>query len=121
VKRARVRGGADTDSFMLHIYAALAEKERRFISTRTKEALTIAKRLGKTWGGTNAKSLQSKQEAMERAERLRPILEELADMPSIAVAAELNKRKIETPAGGKWHAQTVIRARERLSQKEQVQ
>jgi hypothetical protein len=28
--------GADTDPFMLHIYAALAEKERRFISERTR-------------------------------------------------------------------------------------
>ena len=31
--------GADTDPFMLHIYAALAEKERRMISERTKQAL----------------------------------------------------------------------------------
>ena len=28
--------GADTDPFMLHIYAALAEKERRMIRERTK-------------------------------------------------------------------------------------
>jgi hypothetical protein len=28
--------GADTDPFLLHIYAALAEKERRMISQRTK-------------------------------------------------------------------------------------
>jgi hypothetical protein len=27
--------GADADSFMLHLYAALAEKERALISTRT--------------------------------------------------------------------------------------
>jgi DNA invertase Pin-like site-specific DNA recombinase len=31
--------GADTDPFMLHLYAALAEKERALISRRTKEAL----------------------------------------------------------------------------------
>ncbi len=31
--------GADADSFMLHIYAALAEKERALISRRTKDAL----------------------------------------------------------------------------------
>jgi DNA invertase Pin-like site-specific DNA recombinase len=30
--------GADTDPFMLHIYAALAEKERRMISERTRAA-----------------------------------------------------------------------------------
>src|SRR6201984_1868635 len=34
--------GADTDPFMLHLYAALAEKERRMISQRTKDALAAA-------------------------------------------------------------------------------
>jgi hypothetical protein len=40
---------------------------------------------------------------------LRPILAELAGMSARAVAAELNKRKIETPVGGRWHALTVFR------------
>ena len=31
--------GADADPFMLHLYAALAEKERRLISDRTRAAL----------------------------------------------------------------------------------
>ena len=31
--------GADADPFMLHLYAALAEKERRLIAERTKAAL----------------------------------------------------------------------------------
>src|SRR5208337_3606356 len=31
--------GRDTDPFLLHIYAAFAEKERRLISIRTKEGL----------------------------------------------------------------------------------
>jgi hypothetical protein len=66
-------------------------------------------------GGTNAKSLEIKQEAMARAEALRPILTDLAELPALAVAAELNRRKVATPAGGKWHAQTVIRVRERLA------
>jgi DNA invertase Pin-like site-specific DNA recombinase len=35
--------GADTDPFMLHLFAALAEKERALISRRTKEALAAAK------------------------------------------------------------------------------
>ncbi len=31
--------GPDVDPFILHIYAALAEKERALISQRTREAL----------------------------------------------------------------------------------
>ena len=38
--------GADADPFMLHFYAALAEKERRLISTRTKDALAARKAQG---------------------------------------------------------------------------
>lgn len=39
------------DKFQLHIYAALAEQEREFISIRTKQALAEAKRRGATLGG----------------------------------------------------------------------
>ena len=35
--------GRDADPFMLHLYAALAEKERRLISERAKAALAIRK------------------------------------------------------------------------------
>ena len=35
--------GADTEPFLLHLYAALAEKERALISTRTKAALVQAR------------------------------------------------------------------------------
>ena len=35
--------GADADPFMLHLYAALAEKERRLISERTRAALSSRK------------------------------------------------------------------------------
>ncbi|WP_287238617.1 recombinase family protein [Mesorhizobium sp.] len=38
--------GADADPFMLHLYAALAEEERRLISERTKAALASRKTTG---------------------------------------------------------------------------
>src|SRR5260370_11516315 len=64
----------DTDPFMLHIYDALAEKERRLISERTKAGLAAAKRRGVKRGGTNAQSLMAAAEAKERAEALRPVV-----------------------------------------------
>src|SRR3954470_20335114 len=47
--------GADADPFMLHLYAALAEKERRMISERTRGALASRKLQGAKLGNpTNA-------------------------------------------------------------------
>jgi DNA invertase Pin-like site-specific DNA recombinase len=42
--------GADADPFMLHLYAALAEKERRLISERTRAALADRKIKGARLG-----------------------------------------------------------------------
>jgi DNA invertase Pin-like site-specific DNA recombinase len=106
--------GADTDPFLLHLFAALAERERRVIGERTRLALRAAKDRGVKLGGTNRKSLENRADALARAEQIRPIFTELADMSARAVAAELNRRGIETPAGGKWHAVTVNRVRQRL-------
>jgi DNA invertase Pin-like site-specific DNA recombinase len=106
--------GADCDPFMLHIYAALAEKERRLISRRTKEALAIRKAQGKPQGGLNAGGIKNRDEAKERAEQLRPIFAELAGLSTRKIAVELNARGIATPAGGRWHAVTVQRVMSRL-------
>src|SRR5688572_27117174 len=42
--------GRDADPFMLHLYAALAEKERRLISERTRAALAAKKANGAKLG-----------------------------------------------------------------------
>ena len=107
--------GADCDPFMLHIYAALAEKERALISRRTKDALAARKAQGKPQGGLNAGGIRNRDEAKERAEQLRPVFAELAGKSARAIAAVLNERGIATPrAGGRWHAVTVQRVMSRL-------
>jgi DNA invertase Pin-like site-specific DNA recombinase len=107
--------GADADPFMLHLYAALAEKERRLISQRTKDALAAKKAQGVKLGGLNAKGIANRDEAKARAEALRPILAELNGLSARAIAAELNKRNAPTPNGGPWHSMTVIRVQRRLA------
>lgn len=113
--------GRDTDPFMLHIYAAFAEKERRMISIRTKEGLAAAKRRGVKLGGTNAESVRQAAQAKAFAESLRPIVSALAaeGMSMSQIAEQLNKRRIKTAgrAGvhGRWHSQQVKRLVERLA------
>jgi DNA invertase Pin-like site-specific DNA recombinase len=111
--------GRDTDPFLLHIYAAFAEKERRMISIRTKEGLARAKARGVKLGGENEQSRVNRAEAETRARALRPILADIvrdrSEMSATAIAAELNRRKVETlRPGSRWYAQTVIRIRRRL-------
>ena len=85
------------------------------IGERTKAGLAAAKAKGKKLGGLNAMGIENRQAALNRAEKLRPLFTKLATMSARKAAEELNRRQIETPAGGKWHAVTVIRVRERLA------
>ncbi len=58
--------GADTDPFLLHLYAALAEKERKLISERTKAAMKAAKARGVRVGGLRQKGVELEREAKQR-------------------------------------------------------
>jgi DNA invertase Pin-like site-specific DNA recombinase len=105
--------GAQADPFLLHIYAALAEQERRMISERTRAGLHAARKRGVRLGSATI-GRDNKRAAQQRAKALRPILKSLDGQSARAVAAELNRRKIETPRGLKWSAMTVIRVQRRL-------
>ena len=52
--------GRDCDPFMLHIYAAMAEKERSLIAQRTHDALQAAKQRGKKLGLSNPNRTDAK-------------------------------------------------------------
>jgi DNA invertase Pin-like site-specific DNA recombinase len=108
--------GSDVDPFVLHLFAALAQKERSLISARTKEGLKAAKARGKKLGGWTSGSEASKRQADELAERMRPILAELSHVPSARrIAAELNRRGIKSATGRQWSSKTVVRLRDRLN------
>jgi DNA invertase Pin-like site-specific DNA recombinase len=99
--------------FMLHVYAAVAEEERRMIAARTKAGLAAAKANGAELG--NAKlAADNHAAAVARAKKIKPILRELRDMSARAAATELNARAVPTPTGALWSAKTVIRVRERV-------
>src|SRR5947207_5089912 len=60
--------GADADPFMLHLYAALAEKERALISARTRAALAAKKAQGVKLGNPrNMPEAASKGRESQRA------------------------------------------------------
>lgn len=107
--------GADADPFMLHIYAALAEKVRRDIAQRTRDALAAKKAQGVKLGGLNAKGIANRDAALECAKALAPIFAELGDKSAREIARILNERKVETPTGKQWSAMTVNRVRQRLA------
>ena len=105
--------GPNVDPFTLHIYAALAQQERRMIADRTRAGLAAAKAHGVKLGNP-ALAARNRDAAAERAESLRPIFAELGGLSAHKAAAELDRRAVPTPTGRPWSAKTVLRVRERL-------
>jgi DNA invertase Pin-like site-specific DNA recombinase len=107
--------GPTVDPFVLHIYAALAEKERALISERTKAALAAAKARGVQLGNPRLAEARARanKEMAEAAERhavltlphILPLHEEGKSLR--AIARELTARGVPTARGGQWHAVQV--------------
>ena len=105
--------GRNVDPFTLHIYAALAEQERRMISQRTVAGLQAAKAKGKKLGTYSAVlAKQNASAAAARDAKLEPILRQLGNMPLRKIAIELEQRGF-----GKIAFKTVERAQIRLGLK----
>jgi DNA invertase Pin-like site-specific DNA recombinase len=114
--------GSDVDPFILHLFAALAQKERAMISSRTKAALAAAKARGVTLGGPElAKARKAavgslKALADQHAANVLPVIREIrrAGASSLhQIADALNARGITTPRGGQWYASSVRNVLER--------
>lgn len=95
--------------FQLHIFAALAQEERRLISERTKAALSEAKRRGVILG-SNGKYLAAKNRkaADEFAAKLRSKLDaDLLRRSYSDIARHLNESGFLTANGRRFYPQTV--------------
>ena len=131
--------GRDCDDFTLHIYASLAEQERRMISERIKAALARSRnrgRLGLRNPIMHSKAFRRRLQAaaaaalrkasMERAEAYRVPIEWALAQPGIdgkpisfrGAGEKLNALKIPSPMGGRWSSMNVADLAVRLRLRE---
>jgi DNA invertase Pin-like site-specific DNA recombinase len=109
--------GRDADPLMLHLYAALAEKERRLISERTKSALAAKKAQGAKLG--NPRNLadagsMGRQTLISSADAfaagLLPLMKSLRSSGATtldALTRGLNERGVRPARGSRWHVSSV--------------
>jgi DNA invertase Pin-like site-specific DNA recombinase len=116
--------GSDVEPFLLHLYTALAEKERAVISQRTKAALAAAKARGQALGNPRLAEARATVNAIRTATAdtfaaiVAPAIREAqaAGAKSLRqIAATLNARGIATARGGKWEAATVANVLKRIA------
>jgi DNA invertase Pin-like site-specific DNA recombinase len=109
--------GRDADPFMLHLYAALAEKERRLISERTTAALQAKKASGAKLGNPTNLCIAGAIErdtqvhiADEFARNLKPWVQAIQKAGAATlseIASALNARGIRPARGNNWHRSSV--------------
>jgi DNA invertase Pin-like site-specific DNA recombinase len=116
--------GADVDPFVLHLFAALAQKERAMISARTKAALAAAKARGQVLGNPRLAEARAAVNALRAADAetfaatVAPIIREAqaAGAKSLRqIAAALNGLGVSTRKGKRWEAATVLNVLKRIA------
>ncbi len=121
----------EADEFTVHILAAVAQRERKLTSDRTKAALAAAKARGVQLGNPNgaaaiqragkgnaAALLAVRENAAGRAAEYAETIVDVraggaTSLP--AIARELNERGIVTARGGRWHPSSVRNLLTRLA------
>lgn len=115
--------GADVDPFVLHLFAALSEKERSLISQRTRDALAPMVGTGKLGNRTTdprKKNLAQAQAMGAAANKAAALAFGRCVMPTIealvatgksmnAIAGQLNGMSVPTMRGGRWTSKAVSR------------
>ncbi len=107
--------------FELHLWAALAEQEREFVSQRTKAALAAAKERGVKLGGPRPNLDKHNHLRAERAQQAAQSVKSLvvplrkAGATLQQVADSLNGAGVRTARGNCWRPEQVRRVLERLA------
>ena len=125
--------GKDVDNFTLHIYASLAEQERKMISERLKAAFAIQKKHGRKFGfELHSRAKRRRIAALGRAIQMKAAAEwteghryyiewalaqpgEDGELISFnAAARKLNELGIKSPKDKLWWGATLQRSVQRL-------
>jgi DNA invertase Pin-like site-specific DNA recombinase len=120
--------GRQADPFVLHLYAALAEKERQLISERTRAGLAAAKARGVRLGNPHLRAglpsyvaaarLAQQAKADTRAQDLAPLIAaaRASGCTTLQLLADyLNAMHVPAARGGRWSPTTVGRVVKRLA------
>ncbi len=109
----RIANLPNADNFQIHLFAAMAQQEREFISLRTKSALREwkAKNPNKKLGNPNIASINKKRKykARQFASTISTVIMPLRNrgMTYQQIANTLNDMKMTTPKGCKFYPSQV--------------
>ncbi len=101
--------GADADPFMLHIYAALADRTRYALAANKPQGVKLGNPVNLAEAGAKGAEAQ-RADADAFAANALPIAREVQAVGATtlrAIAEALNNCGIRTARGGDWHSSTV--------------